>query len=121
MNKEREKVLEDKARDNSVENRKAIMIRATSLSYSAILLVAILAIYIGINFFGFGAASNAWLFLILVVGIFAAVLFGISYKLFSRVNIEKFTSKFKRKKKKKVINTPRSAEPEERTFIGTND
>lgn len=130
MNKEREMVLEDKTRDNSVENRNAIMIRATSLSYSAILLVAILAIYVGINFFGFGAAGNAWLFLILVVGIFAAVLFGttlfgpiaqIFYKLFSKVNIEKFTSKFKRKKKKKVINTPRSAEPEERTFIGIND
>lgn len=130
MNKEREMVLEDKTHDNSVENRKSIMIRATSLSYSAILLVAILAIYIGVNFFGFGAAGNAWLFLIMVVGVFAAVLFGTTlfgpiahlfYKLFSKVNVEKFTSKFKRKKKKKVINTPRSAEPEERTFIGIND
>ncbi len=130
MNKEREMVLEDKNHDNSIENRKAIMIRATSLSYSAILLVAVLAIYVGINFFGFGAAGNAWLFLILVIGVLVSVILGTTlfgpvshffYKLFSKVNIEKFTSKFKRKKKKKVINAPRSAEPEERTFIGIND
>ena len=130
MNKEREMVLEDKNHDNSVENRNAIMIRATSLSYSAILLVAVLAIYVGINFFGFGAASNAWLFLILVLGILVSVILGTTlfgplsqffFKLFSKVNVEKFTSKFKRKKKKKVINAPRSAEPEERTFIGIND
>ncbi len=130
MNKEREMVLEDKNHDNSVENRNAIMIRATSLSYSAILLVAVLAIYVGITFFGFGAASNAWLFLILVLGILISVILGTTlfgplsqffFKLFSKVNVEKFTSKFKRKKKKKVINAPRSAEPEERTFIGIND
>lgn len=130
MNKEREMVLEDKAHDNSVENRNNIMVRATSLSYSTILLVAILGIYVGINFFGFGAAGNAWLFLVMVVGILVGVLFGTTlfgpiaqffYKLFSKVNVEKFTSKFKRKKKKKVINTPRSAEPEERIFIGIND
>ena len=130
MNKERELVLEDKNHDNSVENRNAIMIRATALSYSSILTVAVLSIYIGINFFGFGAAGNAWLYLIFAVGIIASlfivtVLYGplsqLFYKLFSRVNLEKFTSRFKRKKKKAVNKAPRSAEPEERTFIGIND
>lgn len=130
LNKEREMVLEDKNKDNSFENREAIMIKSTSLAYSSALLVSILAIYIGINFFGFGAANNAWLFLVLIVGIFAALFFVTNllgpvgqffYKLFSKVNIEKFTNKFKGKKKKKVVNTPRSAEPEERIFIGIND
>ena len=130
MNRERELVLEDKEHDNSVENRKAIMIRATSLSYSPILLISILAIYIGINFFGFGASANSWLFLIMVTGVLVATFFGTTlfgpiaqlfYRLFSRVNVEKFTNLFKRKKKKNVVKAPRSAEPEERTFIGIND
>ena len=130
MNKEREMVIEDKTHDNSVENRKSIMIKATALSYSAILLVSILAIYIGVNFFGFGAAGNAWLFLIMIVGAIAALFFGTTlfgplahlfYRLFSRVNVERFTNLFKRKRKKNVVKAPRSAEPEERTFIGIND
>ena len=130
MNKEREMVLEDKNHDNSVENRKGIMVRATSLSYSAILLIAVLAVYIGINFFGFGASGNAWLFLIFVFGVIVTIFLSTTllgpiaqffFKLFSKVNLDKITSIFKRKKKKKVVNTPRSAEPEERTFIGIND
>ncbi len=130
MNREREMVLEDKSHDNSVENRKGIMVRATALAYSPILLITILAIYIGVNFFGFGAAGNAWLFLIMIVGALAAMFFGTAlfgpiahlfYRLFSRVNVERFTNLFKRKKKKAVNKAPRSAEPEERIFIGIND
>ena len=130
MNREREMVLEDKNHDNSVENRKEIMVRATSLSYSAILLIAVLAAYIGINFFGFGASNNAWLFLIFIFGVIVTIFLSTTllgpiahffFKLFSKINLDKISSLFKRKKKKKVINTPRSAEPEERTFIGIND
>lgn len=130
MNRERELVLEDKTHDKSVENRQAIMVRATSLSYSTVLLTAILAVYIGINFFGFGPANNAWLYLILVVGVIVSVFFittllgpigQLFYKLFSKINTEKIAEKFKRKKKKKVAPVVRSAEPEERTFIGIND
>ena len=130
MNRERELVLEDKNHDNSVENRNALMIRANSLAYSSILLLSVLAIYIAINFFGFGASGNAWMFLVLVVGVILVAflettLYGpvsqFFYKLFSKVNMDKFTNFFKRKKKKKVVKTPHSAEPEERTFIGIND
>ena len=130
MNRERELVLEDKAHDNSVENRKGIMIKATSLAFSSIAMIAVLAIYVAVNFFSFGAMGNAWLFLIMAVGVFAATFFGtvlfgpishLFYRLFSRVNVEKFTNLFKRKKKKNVVKAPRSAEPEERTFIGIND
>ena len=130
MNRERELVLEDKNHDSSIENRNAIMVRANSLAYSAILLLSVLAIYIAINFFGFGASGNAWMFLTLVIGVvlvafLETTLYGpvsqLFYRLFSKVNVDKFTNLFKRKKKKKVIKTPHSAEPEERTFIGIND
>ena len=130
MNKEREMVLEDKNHDNSVENRNSIMIKANSLSYTTILLLTVLTVYICINFFGFGAASNAWLFLILgastvVIAFVSTTLLGpvsqLFFKLFSKVNVSKITSKFKRKKKKAVNKPNRSAEPEERTFIGIND
>ena len=130
MNRERELVLEDKTHDNSVENRKEIMIKATALSFSSVLMVSVLAFYIGVNFFSFGAMNNAWLFLILIVGVLASTFFGtvlygpIShgfFRLFSKVNVERFTNLFKRKKKKNVTKAPRSAEPEERTFIGIND
>lgn len=130
MNKEREMVLEDKNHDNSIENRNAIMIKANSLSYTTVLLLSVLTVYICINFFGFGAAANAWLFLILgvsvaIVALLSTTLLGpisqFFFKLFSKVNISKFTSKFKRKKKKAVNKPNRSAEPEERTFIGIND
>ncbi len=130
MNRERELVLEDKNHDGSIENRNAIMVRANSLAYSSILLLSVLAIYIAINFFGFGASGNAWMFLVLVIGVILVTflettLYGpvsqLFYKLFSKVNMDKFTNLFKRKKKKKVVKTPHSAEPEERTFIGIND
>ena len=70
------------------------------------------------------------MFLVLVIGVILVTflettLYGpvsqLFYKLFSKVNMDKFTNLFKRKKKKKVIKTPHSAEPEERTFIGIND
>ncbi len=130
MNRERELVLEDKNHDGSIENRNAIMVRANSLAYSSILLLSVLAIYIAINFFGFGASGNAWMFLVLVIGVILVAflettLYGpvaqFFYKLFSKVNTDKITNFFKRKKKKKVIKQPHSAEPEERTFIGIND
>ena len=129
-NRERELVLEDKAHDNSVENRKAIMVRANSIAFANVLFMSAVNLYMFINFFGFGAKGNIWLFLILGVSVFVIHLFVTTlygpishffYKLFSRVNIEKFTSKFKRKKKKVVAKQHRSAEPEERTFIGIND
>ena len=130
MNRERELVLEDKNHDGSILNRNAIMVRANSLAYSSILLLSVLAIYIAINFFGFGASGNAWMFLVLVIGVILVAflettLYGpvaqFFYKLFSKVNTDKITNFFKRKKKKKVIKQPHSAEPEERTFIGIND
>lgn len=129
MNRERELVIEDKNHDNSIANRDAIMVRATALSYSPILILTIFALYLGINFFGFGAVNTAWLFLIIALGVVVAAvivttLYGpiaqLFYRMFSKVNMEKFQAKFK-KKKKKVNKVNKSAEPEERIFIGIND
>lgn len=132
MNKERELVIEDKAHDRSIDNRKAIMERATSLAAYPMIIATFLATYLCLDFFGFGAANNAWLFLIFIIG--GAVSLGLTlvlfgpisqffYKLFFKVDTEKVTSRFHRKKKVKKNQSPRnkSAEPEEYTFIGIND
>ncbi len=131
MNKERELVLEDKTHDRSFENRQAIMEKGTSLAFYPMLAITGLAIYLMINFFGFGPINGSWVFLIIAFGAafvlaFVTCLFGplsqIFYKLFSKVNTEKFTSKFKRKKKNKPTQSKsKSAEPEEYIFIGIND
>ena len=129
-NREREFILEDKTHDASVENRKAIMIRSNSISFTSILFLSAVELYMFINFFGFGAKGNIYLFLVLcvstiIIPYLMATLYGpiaqFFYMLFSRVNVEKFTSKFRRKKKKVNTKPTRSAEPEERTFIGIND
>ena len=126
MNKERELVLEDKNKDKSLENRKAISVRAVSLSYSALTIFAIVAIFVCVNFFGFGSNFTALSFIALIVAmlltlvvnpIIIAPLSNVLYGLFSRVNIKRPT----RKKKAKVRKVTKSAEPEEAIFIGIND
>ncbi len=127
MNKERELILEDKAKDNSPENRKAIAIRATSLSYVAVTIAAVVCVFVAINFFGFGSSSTALSFIALIIAmlivtvvnpIVIAPLSSVLYDLFSRVTIRKPTAKKKKAKAKKVN---KSAEPEEAIFIGIND
>ena len=131
MNKEREMVVEDKAHDRSIENRNAIMNKATSLAFYPMLVATLLTVYLGINFFGFAAQGNAWMFLVITVGVLVSlvavtVLFGplsqFFYRIFFGVDTSKITSKFSRKKKaKKQAPKNKSAEPEEYTFIGIND
>lgn len=129
MNREREMVIEDKSKDNSVENRNEIMKKANSSAYSPILLVTILALYLSINFFGFGPSSAAWMFLTILLGcLIAAVLittlFGplaqAFYKMFYKA--DKSAKPRKKSKKKTFFKTNnKSAEPEEAIFIGIND
>ena len=131
MNKEREMVLEDKTHDRSIENRDAIMNKATSLAFYPMLVASLLAVYLGINFFGFGAQGNSWMFLVITLGVIVSlaavtVLYGwlsqFFYRLFFGVDTTKITSKFARKRKpKKQAPKNKSAEPEEYTFIGIND
>ena len=126
FNKERELLLDDKVKDNSVEHREETANRALGIAYTPILVTAVLGIYLLINFFGFGPAnmSNAYIATfvgaIVALGFISALLVplcNLLFKLFSKV---KFESK-PRKSKKNVKPVRKSAEPEEAIFIGIND
>ena len=131
MNKERELVLEDKTHDKSVENRQAIMEKATSLAFYPMVCVSAVAFYLAVNFYGFGDLMVGKILLVIALGMLFALLmvtalFGplsqLFYRLFFKVDTEKIASKFKSKKKAKKVQTKtKSAEPEEYTFIGIND
>ena len=127
MNKERELIAEDKSKDNSLENRTALSIKATSLSYVSVTAVALICLFVAINFFGFGASSTALTFVALIITmlictivnpIVIAPLSNLLYGLFSKVTIRKPSTK---KKKAKAHKVNKSAEPEEAIFIGIND
>lgn len=127
MNKERELIAEDKNKDNSPENRKALAIRAVSLSYVAVTITAVICTFIAINFFGFGPNSTALSFIALVITMLIVVvvnpiviapLSSWLYGLFSKITVKKPSTK---KKKAKAHKVNKSAEPEEAIFIGIND
>ena len=73
MNKEREMVLEDRSRDNSVENRNNIMKRAVAISSTPMDISFIIALYLGVNFFGFMPANVSWIFLLVILGVSIAI------------------------------------------------
>ena len=127
MNKEREMVLEDRNRDNSVEARDNLMKRALGISSTPITISFIIALYLGVNFFGFMFTSVSWVFLLMILGVCIAtglvlVTFGplaqLLFKWFSKVKIAKPKAS---KKKKAPVRVKKSAEPEEAIFIGIND
>ena len=127
MNRERDLVLEDRSKDNSVENRKALMVKATALASTPITITFIIALYLGVNFFGFMMTPISWIFLAIFLGAIIStaivlVTFGplaqVFYKLFSGVKIIKPKAK---KKKARPVRANKSAEPEEAIFIGIND
>ena len=127
MNKEREMVLEDRNRDNSIEARNALMVKATALSSTPITIAFIMALYLGVNFFGFMFTNISYIFLAVILGVSIAtaltlVCFGplaqVFYKAFSGVKIIKPKAK---KKKARPVRVNKSAEPEEAIFIGIND
>ena len=128
MNKERELVLEDRSRDNSVENRNNIMKRAIAISSTPITISFIMALYLGVNFFGFMPSTVSWIFLLIILGVSISIaltltLYGpcaqLLFKWFSRVNIAR--PHLKKKKKARPVRVNKSAEPEEAIFIGIND
>ncbi len=127
MNRERELVLEDRSKDNSIENRKAIMVKATALASTPIVITFVMALYLSFNFFGFMMSPVNWIFLASFLGVIIStaivlVCFGpfaqVFYKLFSGVKIIKPKAK---KKKARPVRVNKSAEPEEAIFIGIND
>ena len=128
MNKEREMVLEDRSRDNSVENRNNIMKRAVGISSTPMTISFIIALYLGVNFFGFMPANVSWVFLLIILGVTISIALSLTllgpcaqvfYKWFSRLNVSK--PKVSKKKKARPVRVKKSAEPEEAIFIGIND
>ena len=127
MNKEREMVLDDRSRDNSIEARNNLMVKSLSLAATPMTISFIMALYLGVNFFGFMTGAVNYIFLAITLGvIFSAaivlVLFGpiaqFFFKAFSGVKILKPKAK---KKKARPVRVNKSAEPEEAIFIGIND
>ena len=126
--KEKELVQENKL-DLDLAKRKDLMVKAISLAASGIIVIAILAIYLLINYFGFGLASTAYMFAGMLVGVVAGLISVLTLmgplghaldKLFSKIRLPKFTKKEK-KPRIKLHEQPKTSEPEERIFIGIND
>ena len=129
MNKEREMVLEDRSRDNSLEAREALMKKALGISSTPITIAFIMALYLGVNFFGFMFTSVSWIFLLIILGVCVATALTLIvypafaqwlYGLFSKINIAR-PQKESKKKKNRPVRVKKSAEPEEAIFIGIND
>ena len=127
MNKERDMVLDDRNRDNSVEARNAMMIKATALASTPMTIAFIMALYLGVNFFGFMFTNVSYIFLAVILGVSIAtgltlVCFGplaqVFFKAFHGVRIIKPKAN---KKKARPVRVNKSAEPEEAIFIGIND
>ena len=128
MNKEREMVLEDRNRDNAPEARDALMKKAVAISSTPITITFIIALYLGVNFFGFMFTSVSWVFLLAILGVSIATALALIaygpfaswlYTKFSKVNIS--VPKLSKKKKARPARVKKSAEPEEAIFIGIND
>lgn len=129
MSKEKEIVNDDLTRnkDNSIEHRYELMVKANALSLGPIFVFGAVGIYLTINFFGFGVSQTANLFLFALLGCvlgiaLVSLLYGPTsiaiYKVLRKLNIKK--PNLKPKRKKKIIKN-KSAEPEEAVFIGIND
>ena len=126
--KEKEMVKENKE-GVDLAKRNEIMKKALSLSASGTIIMSILAIYIAINYFGFGLAINAYLYAFILVGdvvglIAVLTLMGplgsLLEKAFSKIKLPTFEKKDK-KQRIKLHEQPKTSEPEERTYIGIND
>jgi len=125
LNKEREMVLDSKSKELTLEDREALMKRATGISFSTVMIVAIMCVYLAVNFFGFGNISVAMPFALLTIMCIAGcaavvVLVGpLACKLakgFSKIKLPE-----RKHKKKANAVVKKSAEPEEAIFPGIND
>ena len=128
VSKEKE-LVKDSKEEVTLESRRELMKKALSLSASGIIVMAILAIYIAINFFGFGLTSTAYMFAAILVGDIVGLIAVLTVmgpmgaaidKLFSKIRLPKVQKKEK-KQRIKLHEQPKTSEPEERIFIGIND
>ena len=129
MNKERDLIIEDKGNDRSFERREELMVKATSSALVPAGILSIVAAYLLVDFFGFGAKAYSTLFVVCLLGVATALIImttilgpssQLLYKRFSSVGAQIKP----RKKKKKIGNikpVKSTGEPEEAIFIGIND
>ena len=126
FNKERELLLDDKVKDNTVEHRQEVAKRAIGIAYAPILATAVVGIYCLINFFGFGpnnmyiAYVASFIGAIITLALVSTLIVpacNVLFRWFSKVKIERKAPKAKKSKKP----VHKSAEPEEAIFIGIND
>ena len=125
MNKERELVLDDRKHDNSYENRNELMKKAVSYGFGDILNIALVGLFLGIVFLGFGPSAMRWISLEIIIAV--ALAFTLAMFVLGPVS-QFFFKKFAnigrvkpRKSKSKGPVQNKSAEPEEAIFIGIND
>ena len=111
-------------------HREELMKKATSMAFEPILIFAIIACYIGINFFGFGPNATSLIFIAITVGVILTSVIVVNqfgpcshflYTKFHRIEEGTIPHKSKKKNKKIQSATHRSSEPEEAVFIGIND
>ena len=129
MNKERDLIIEDKVSDRSFERREELMVKATSSALVPAGILSIVAAYLLVDFFGFGASAYSTLFVIFLLGVATALLLMTSvlgpcaqllYKRFSAVDVQLKPRK-KKKKSGNIKPVKSTGEPEEAIFIGIND
>lgn len=131
INKDKELTNEIRSADLTEEKRSEIIKLATSNATAPVLIFVIIALYYGINYFGFGPVAYAKLFGGIIVSTLLVALFTIKLLLpfanLIRSSFNKLLSKrVKREKPKKqqrikLQQKPKTSEPEETIFIGIND
>ena len=128
MNKERELISEDRSKGEMLDIRNNIMKKANAIAFAPIGLLALIAGYFAIDYFGFGPSATSVIFIVLLLGTLVAFivvgfLFGPSSQ-FVYKQLLKYDLDIKPRKAKKTGNikpTKKSSEPEEATFFGIND
>ncbi len=127
MSKEKEMIAENHGKTLDLNARHELMVKADSASFTISLFVCALALYIAINFFGFGSIATGPTFGLMIVGVLLAGLFvsallgpiaHLIYRWLRKINISKPRKKSRSNKPRKIN---KSAEPEEAVFIGIND
>jgi len=125
MNKEKELLREEKGALDAPKRRE-IMAKAVSLSAVGVFALSLVAAYLSVNYFGFGANALAFLFAGSLIGVVLTVFASLTIlgplscvfgKWFSKIKLPKIH----RKTPTKISSKPKTSEPQETIFIGIND
>ena len=127
--KEKEMLKEHKG-EISDEERKSIMVKASSLTASSLFISSILSAYIAINYFGFGYINFAsifagMLFAVVISALLVTTLLGPTSELlrkwFKHIKLPTIKIDHKKRQRIKMQAKPKTSEPQETIFIGIND